>query len=87
MSSELFHIERGRFCTRTTHTASSNDPKIADNRAENGNSPDMMYLPFDSFEVGSQCSAEVVLPNMPLRGRTTSRSQWGCCFCPPNGDR
>jgi hypothetical protein len=31
-----------------------------------------MYEPFDSFEVGSQCSAEVVLPNMPLRGRATS---------------
>jgi hypothetical protein len=32
----------------------------------------MMYLPFDFFEDGSQCSAEVVLPNMPLRGRATS---------------
>jgi hypothetical protein len=32
----------------------------------------MMYEPFDFFEDGSQCSAEVVLPNMPLRGRATS---------------
>jgi len=34
-----------------------------------------MHRPFDSFEVGSQCSAEVVLPNMPLRGRTTSKKR------------
>jgi hypothetical protein len=31
----------------------------------------------DSFGAGSQCSAEVVLPNMPLRGWATSTLQFG----------
>jgi len=46
----------------------------------------MMVVPFDFIEDGSQCSAEVVLPNMPLRGRTTSRrkhEEWDLVVASP----
>ena len=48
------------------------------NQAKYDVSSGMMSGPFEnSFEVGSQCSAEVVLPNMPLRGWATSLVQFG----------
>ena len=54
------------------HTRSKNADHKSINLANKLISSSMMCLPFDLFEVGSQCSAEVVHPNMPLRGWITS---------------
>jgi len=46
---------------------------MTDNLAIFRLSSSMMSPPFDLFGGVSQCSAEVVFPNMPLRGWATSR--------------